>query len=165
MAEIQPTLDGLVMDGHERGGTVHSLESRALRVRDLSMWCRHTVGVIARRTGADTRDHGFLLAQTVKLGEEVGELHAEVLGLIGQQRVDKGVEYSVDSLGAELADVVICAGILAEVTGVDLSRALMGKMERVTDRSAVSEAAHHAVSTGGVSTIQPGPTMSHFREG
>lgn len=131
----QPVLDGLEFEDESSLGSLTSLASRTLAMRELSVWCKHMSNLIARRTGADYRSDAFLFAQAVKLGEEVGELQAEILGWAGQQRADKGGNYSAESLASELADVVICAGILAEVTGVDLTRSLIEKMDRINSRT------------------------------
>jgi NTP pyrophosphatase (non-canonical NTP hydrolase) len=76
-----------------------------------------------------------VLAQAVKLGEEVGELHAEVLGRLKRQRRSKGTRFDDRSLRGELADVVICVAILAHTTGVDLGAALEEKMAEIDRRA------------------------------
>jgi len=84
-------------------------------------------------TARDGRAY-FALAQTVKLGEEVGELHAEVLGALEYQRRDKTGRYSRDTLGGELADVMVCVALLADTFGVDLARAVSSKVEQLEAR-------------------------------
>jgi NTP pyrophosphatase (non-canonical NTP hydrolase) len=71
----------------------------------------------------------FALAQTVKLGEEVGELHAEVLGALNYHRSDKAGQYGTTALGGELADVMVCLAILAQILNVDLAEAVSAKIE------------------------------------
>lgn len=126
----------------EDGGgvcSVTSIDSRQLQFRELAAWSRHQTMLIARRSSAQLGSDTFLFAQAVKLGEEVGELHSELLGHTRRQRDDKGT-FSTESLAAELADVTICVAILAEVVGVDLGRALLDKMERINARSQPSAA-------------------------
>jgi NTP pyrophosphatase (non-canonical NTP hydrolase) len=83
----------------------------------------------------------FALAQTVKLGEEVGELQAEVLGALEYQRKEKAGRYSKDTLGGELADVMVCVALLADTFGVDLARAVGSKMEELEARNRQAEVA------------------------
>lgn len=135
MDDDQLTLDGFDAEDGAAIASLTSLASRTLPVKELTRWCRHISTLIARRTGADYQSDAFLFAQAVKLGEEVGELQAEILGWAGQQRADKSGAFTAESLASELADVAICVGILAEITGVDLSRALVEKMERINHRS------------------------------
>lgn len=111
------------------------LPARDLTVRQLSRWAKDQMGLIAGTYDFDVRSDAFVLAQAVKLGEEVGELHAEVLGRAKYQRRAKTARYSDRSLQSELADVLICVAILAEATGMDLQDALAAKMAEVDDRS------------------------------
>ena len=99
-----------------------------LSLRDLAQFAEGLARRLAANFGFDPTTRGghasFALAQTVKLGEEVGELHAEVLGALEFQRRDKAGRYSRDSLGGELADVMVCVALLADTFGVDLARAV-----------------------------------------
>ena len=81
----------------------------------------------------------FALAQTVKLGEEVGELQAEVLGALEYQRREKAGRYSRETLGGELADVMVCVALLADTFGVDLARAVGSKIEQLEARNRQAE--------------------------
>jgi NTP pyrophosphatase (non-canonical NTP hydrolase) len=76
----------------------------------------------------------FALAQTAKLGEEVGELQAEVLGAIKYCRADKAAQFTPESLAGELADVMVCTMLLAEILDVDLARAVATKIGFLRDR-------------------------------
>ena len=52
-----------------------------LTIRQVCDWANRQAHRLADGYGLGEQDRDlFLLAQTVKLGEEVGELHAEVLG-------------------------------------------------------------------------------------
>lgn len=101
-----------------------------LTVRELSAWAAMQIERIRAglpdEAGAGT---AYVLAQAVKLAEEVGELQAEVLGRAGYQRRDK--TYTEESLAGELADVVICTAILAVAHGVDLGEALATKLAAI----------------------------------
>lgn len=108
----------------------------SLSVLQLTRWANRQIGVIARITGTGRNSEGFLLAQAVKLSEEVGELHAEILGHLRMQRSDKTKAFSTEALAGELADVVMCAAVLSQVLGVDLNDALQNKMDTVERRMA-----------------------------
>ncbi|BCB84277.1 hypothetical protein [Phytohabitans suffuscus] len=101
-----------------------------LSLRDAANWASEQAKRLAANFGLDaTHDRDlFVLAQTAKLGEEVGELHAEVLGAIKYCRTDKIEKFTPDSLAGELADVMVCAFLLAEILEVDLPTALAGKI-------------------------------------
>jgi NTP pyrophosphatase (non-canonical NTP hydrolase) len=113
-----------------------------MSLRDLSAWAQGQ----ARRLAANfdlnpaTRDGNayFALAQTVKLGEEVGELHAEVLGALKYHRSDKAGQYGTDTLGGELADVMVCLALLAQILDVDLATAVTTKIEHLEARNRVT---------------------------
>jgi len=110
-----------------------------MSLRDLAQFAEGQARRLAANFGFDptVRDgHAyFALAQAVKLGEEVGELHAEVLGTLAYQRREKAGRYSRDSLGGELADVMVCVALLADTFGVDLAQAVSGKIEQLEARN------------------------------
>lgn len=106
-----------------------------MSLRDLAQFAEGEARRLATNFGFDpaARDGhvSFALAQTVKLGEEVGELQAEVLGALEYQRREKAGRYSRDTLGGELADVIVCVALLADTFGVDLTRAVASKIEQL----------------------------------
>jgi NTP pyrophosphatase (non-canonical NTP hydrolase) len=114
-----------------------------LSVRDLAQFAAGQARRLAANFGFDPTAGGghvsFALAQTVKLGEEVGELQAEVLGALEFQRREKARRYSGDTLGGELADVMMCVAILADTFGVDLARAVASKIEQLEARDRQAE--------------------------
>ncbi|MBS3147917.1 hypothetical protein J4219_03460 [Candidatus Woesearchaeota archaeon] len=77
--------------------------------------------------------HG-VLARTVKLGEEVGELCAEILAHQSLQRTEKLEKSSNDTLSEELADVLITTLLVAGSLNVDVKTALRKKMEKINAR-------------------------------
>jgi NTP pyrophosphatase (non-canonical NTP hydrolase) len=106
-----------------------------LTIRQVCDWASRQAKRLASGYGlADEDRELFLLAQTVKLGEEVGELHAEVLGRTKYQRAAKAGQYDEASLAGELADVTICVAILSEMLGADLSQALRAKIAKLDAR-------------------------------
>ncbi len=106
-----------------------------LTIRQVCEWANRQARRLADGYGLAEGDHElFLLAQTVKLGEEVGELHAEVLGRTKYQRAAKADRYDESSLAGELADVTICVAILSEMLGADLSQAVRAKIAKLEAR-------------------------------
>ncbi len=75
-----------------------------------------------------------VLARTVKLSEEVGELCEEVLAYCSLQRKQKLVDYDSQNLSHEFADVAITTLLLAKSMDVDIEKALEQKMERINQR-------------------------------
>ncbi len=70
-----------------------------LTVRDLSDWAKMQSGRLRLALGSDTSSQpAFVLAQAVKLAEEVGELQAEVLGRAGYQRASKDQRFTAESM-------------------------------------------------------------------
>jgi NTP pyrophosphatase (non-canonical NTP hydrolase) len=114
-----------------------------LTFSELARWAegeaRHIAAKFRLGPDAGTSRAFFALAQAVKLGEEVGELHAEVLGALSYQRPDKTGEFSPDTLGGELADVLVCLAILAQTLNVDLAAAVTDKIEHLDRRRAADE--------------------------
>ena len=114
--------------------------SAALDFQELARWTDRQVGWIAAKMRSDRRSDLFLFTQAAKLVEEMGELHAELLGIGGRQR-DKTTTFDQSSLAGELADVAICLSILADTTGVDLGEAVRAKMRKVDERVAAARRA------------------------
>jgi NTP pyrophosphatase (non-canonical NTP hydrolase) len=110
-----------------------------MSLRQLSAWAEGQARRLATSFGLDpaagSDNAYFALAQTVKLGEEVGELHAEVLGALKYHRSDKTGQYGTDTLGGELADVMVCLALLAQILNVDLAKAVTAKIEHLEARN------------------------------
>ncbi|MEO7196008.1 MAG: MazG nucleotide pyrophosphohydrolase domain-containing protein [Pseudonocardiaceae bacterium] len=106
-----------------------------MTVRDLNDWATMQTERLRLALDNDTSSQpAFVLAQAVKLAEEVGELQAEVLGHAGYQRASKDQRFTTESLSGELADVMICVAILASSHDIDLSKALASKIEKIDAR-------------------------------
>ncbi len=122
-----------------------------MSLRDLSEWAEGQAKRLASNFGLDSAIESdnayFALAQTVKLGEEVGELHAEVLGALRYHRKDKAGQYGSETLGGELADVMVCLALLAQILDVDLPRAVGAKIEYLEARNRNGQP---AVSSGAI---------------
>lgn len=105
-----------------------------LTVRELNDWAKMQAERLRQGLTEDAASHpAFVLSQAAKLAEEVGELQAEVLGQAGYQRKSKA-GFTSDSMAGELADVVICAAILASSHEVDLGKAVAAKIEKIEAR-------------------------------
>lgn len=106
-----------------------------LTLRDLNKWAAAQTERLRENLAPHAASQpAFVLAQAAKLTEEVGELHAEILGHAGYQRRSKGVDFTAERIGAELADVMICVAILASSHGVDLGTAVAAKIEEIEAR-------------------------------
>lgn len=114
-----------------------------MSLRQLAEWAEGQARRLAAEFGFDSSEDGdrehFTLAQAVKLGEEVGELHAEVLGALKYQRKEKAAHYGSDTLGGEIADVMVCLALLAQILDVDLARAVSSKVEHLEARNRQAE--------------------------
>lgn len=80
------------------------------------------------------RERERVLAQTVKIAEELGELCNEVLASGGDQRKEKLVNHNKYTLQDEFADVVITTLLLAKLLDVDIQKALTDKIEKINKR-------------------------------
>lgn len=75
-----------------------------------------------------------ILARTVKLTEELGELCNEVLAHNSLQRKHKLNNHSKGNLPEEFADVIITTLLLAKALNVDIKKALEKKIEKINKR-------------------------------
>jgi NTP pyrophosphatase (non-canonical NTP hydrolase) len=112
------------------------IASYDMSLRDLSQWAGLQAKRLAKNFDLDaSKDSNFFaLAQTVKLGEEVGELHAEVLGALHYHRSDKAGQYGAETLAGELADVMVCLALLSQILHVDLAKAVSEKVDYLEAR-------------------------------
>ena len=76
----------------------------------------------------------MVLAQTVKLSEEVGELSSEVLAHNSLQRFKKLENHDKSNIHGEFADVIFTTLILAKTMDVDIEKALKNKIEKINKR-------------------------------
>jgi len=75
-----------------------------------------------------------ILARTVKLTEELGELCNEILAFNGDQRKEKLNNYNKNNLPNEFADVIITALLLAKSMNINIKEALINKIEKINKR-------------------------------
>lgn len=69
-----------------------------------------------------------------KLVEEIGELSEAILMSDSLQRGEKLRKDNHDELAHELADVLLCASILAQELNIDIEKALKEKIDKIEKR-------------------------------
>lgn len=75
-----------------------------------------------------------ILAKTVKLNEEVGELCNDILSILKLQRKSKLERFKKSNIYQEFADVIIATLSLASISGVDVERALNDKLNKLENK-------------------------------
>lgn len=75
-----------------------------------------------------------ILAQTVKLNEEVGELCNDILSILKLQRKSKLEKFDRKNIYQEFADVLITLLQLAGAANVDMDRAVRDKLKKINER-------------------------------
>ena len=78
-----------------------------------------------------------ILARTVKLMEELGELSNEILSHGSLQRKSKMDRHDKEKIKGEFADVVITAFLLAKAMGIDMKSALEEKINKINNNREV----------------------------
>jgi NTP pyrophosphatase (non-canonical NTP hydrolase) len=89
---------------------------------------------LKRRFSSYVNEEEVILARTVKLGEEFGELCEEVLAYNSLQRKQKMDNHDKENLPEEFADVIITTLLLAKTMDVDVEKALEEKMQKLNNR-------------------------------
>lgn len=78
-----------------------------------------------------TKKEKDVLARTVKLQEEVGELANDILSILSLQRKSKLAEFEKTNMYEEFADVILSVIMLANSVGVDMERAVSHKYQKL----------------------------------
>jgi NTP pyrophosphatase (non-canonical NTP hydrolase) len=76
----------------------------------------------------------IVLARTVKLAEELGELCQEVLAHLSLQRPQKLDKHDKNNLSEEFADVLVTTLLLAKSMDIDVENALKKKIQTINTR-------------------------------
>ena len=105
-----------------------------MRLKDLEKFIKKEDKRLRKSYGNYKDEEKRILARTVKLTEELGELCDEVLAYNSFQRKDKLDKHDVNNLPGEFADVVITTLLLAEVMKVDIEKALKDKIKKINVR-------------------------------
>jgi NTP pyrophosphatase (non-canonical NTP hydrolase) len=105
-----------------------------MQLQDLIKFIKKEDKRLRERFGNYKDEEKRILARTVKLTEELGELCDEVLSFNAMQRQEKLDKHDSDNLPDEFADVLITTLLLAEVMKVDVEKALKGKIKKINKR-------------------------------
>jgi len=89
---------------------------------------------LKKRYSSYVNEEEIILARTVKLGEEFGELCEVVLAYNSLQRKQKLDNHDKKNLPEEFADVVITTLLLAKTMNVNIEKALEEKMHKLNRR-------------------------------
>ena len=84
--------------------------------------------------GQSSSQRERVLARTVKLTEELGELCNEVLAFNGDQGKEKLDKHNKNNLPNEFADVIITTLLLAKTMNIDIQEALKQKIKSINER-------------------------------
>lgn len=101
-------------------------------LNDLAGWALKHAGAVANLIDVPASSDLFLLSQAAKLTEEVGELHAAILGRLNYQRPDKTFDHA--AIESEIADVIICSAVISQVMMIDVASAVQAKMKTLDGR-------------------------------
>ena len=78
-----------------------------------------------------------VMARTIKMTEEIGELSSEVLANFGNQRKRSNKnKHTSEHLEGEFADVLITTLLLADTMGIDTNKSLKDKITKLKLRYA-----------------------------
>lgn len=105
-----------------------------MQLKELLEWIKVEDKRLKERFGNYGDQEKRILAHTVKLTEELGELCDEVLAYNSLQRKEKLNENTEENLAEEFADVLITSLILAENMNIDIKKALEEKINKINKR-------------------------------
>jgi NTP pyrophosphatase (non-canonical NTP hydrolase) len=105
-----------------------------MELRDLLRFIEIEDEKLKKRYRSYSNHEEVILARTVKLGEEFGELCEEVLAYNSLQRKQKLDNHDKENLPEEFADVIITTLLLAKSMNVSIETALEKKMQKLNQR-------------------------------
>ena len=105
-----------------------------MELRDLLRFIEIEDEKLKKRYRSYSNREEVILARTVKLGEEFGELCEEVLAYNSLQRKQKLDNHDKENLPEEFADVIITTILLAKSMNVSIETALEKKMQKLNQR-------------------------------
>jgi len=105
-----------------------------MELRDLLRFIEIEDEKLKKRYRSYSNREEVILARTVKLGEEFGELCEEVLAYNSLQRKQKWDNHDKENLPEEFADVIITTLLLAKSMNVSIETALEKKMQKLNQR-------------------------------
>lgn len=107
-------------------------------LKDLIQFSREEVEYQKKRFAQNDNDFDkSVLAKTIKIGEEVGELNEQVLTYLGLQRQEKLDKFKFEELEDEFIDILITLLNLSVTLDVDFENALLRKMEVIKNRRVI----------------------------
>ena len=105
-----------------------------MTIEDFQKFIDEQSALLRSTVHASQTERERILARTVKISEEFGELCDEVLASLGDQRSGKMEGRSLESLSDEFADVVITTFLLAKSMNVDVMEALGRKIKKIKEK-------------------------------
>ncbi|MCK4634981.1 MAG: pyrophosphatase [Candidatus Aenigmarchaeota archaeon] len=105
-----------------------------MKLKDLLKFIEIEDKRLRKYYGSYPDEEKRILARTVKLTEELGELCNDVLAHNSLQRKQKLDELDKENIQEEFADVLITTLLLANVMSVDIEKALERKIEKINKR-------------------------------
>jgi NTP pyrophosphatase (non-canonical NTP hydrolase) len=105
-----------------------------MEMKDLLRFIEAEDEKLKKRYDSLSNEEEVILARTVLLGEELGELWEEALLYNSLQRRQKLDNHDKESLGEEFADVIITTLLLARSMNVSIETALETKMQKLNQR-------------------------------
>lgn len=105
-----------------------------MNFQDLLKFIEGLDKILIKHFGKNSDQEKRILARTVKLNEEVGELCEAILAYNSDQRKEKLENYNKENLGEEFADVIITTLLLAKAIDVDIEKNLEDKIKKIKQR-------------------------------
>ena len=105
-----------------------------MNLKDLLKFIETEDKRLKKYYGGYTDREKRILARTVKLSEELGELCSAVLAFNSMQRKEKLDGYDAENLSEEFADVLITVLLLAKAIDIDIEKALDKKINKINGR-------------------------------
>lgn len=105
-----------------------------MELEKLLQFIKTEDGRLKKYYGGYTDQEKRILARTVKLSEELGELCNAILAFNSMQRKEKLEKHDRDNLSEEFADVIITTLLLAEAMGINIEKSLEKKIKKINNR-------------------------------
>lgn len=110
-----------------------------MELQDLLTFIEKQKDVVRKHYNNITDQEKFILAASVKLSEELGELSQEILGSLSLLRKEKLEKHNQETLENEFADVLITTLILAKSMNIDIKKALENKIDKISERNGLKK--------------------------
>ena len=110
-----------------------------MELQDLLLFIEKQKDVVRKQYNNIADQEKFILAASLKLSEELGELSQEILGSLSLLRKEKLEKHSQKTLENEFADVLITTLILAKSMNIDIKKALENKVDKINERNGLEK--------------------------